>query len=133
MLRLITVILVLSVSVVTSHAQQQHLSTREKLVETGGAFLKTCSVVEKPTKTLSSTELLDANYCAAYIAGFVDALQVTAELYQEAVACFPEGEIDLRQATKMVLAYIREKPERRERTTAVLVGAALARAYPCRK
>ncbi|MCI0628230.1 MAG: hypothetical protein L0387_42360 [Acidobacteria bacterium] len=116
------------------HAQQRHSSQREKLMETGGAFLKTCSVVvEKPTKALSSSELLDANYCAAYIAGFVDALQVTAELYQEPLVCPPDDDLDIREATMVVLAYIRERPERRERTTAVLVGAALSRAFPCRQ
>lgn len=123
---------ILTLSVVSMHAQQAPPPSREKLAETGGAFLKTCAVVEKPTKALSSSELLDANYCAAYLTGFVDALQVTAELYQEPVACFPEAGVDVRDATKVVLAYIREKPERRERTTAVLVGAALARAFPCR-
>ena len=90
-------------------------------------------MVEKTTKGLTASELLDANYCAAYMTGFVDALQVTAELYQEPLACFPEAGSDVREATKIVLAYIREKPERRERTTAVLVGAALARAFPCQK
>jgi len=114
-----------------AHAQQR--ADPEKLAGTGAAFMKTCAVVEKPTKALSNSELLDANYCAAYVTGFVDALQVTAELYREPVACFPDDGIDVREATKIVLAYIREKPERRERTTAVLVGAALARAFPCRK
>lgn len=108
-------------------------ASREKLAETGGDFLKTCAIVEKPTKRLSSSELLDANYCAAYMTGFVDALQVAAELYQEPLACFPEAAIDVRETTKLVLAYIRERPERSRRTTAVLVGAALARAFPCRK
>ena len=129
MLRLLAVILVLSIA--SSPAQQQQPHPREKLAETGGAFLKTCSVIVKPTKTLSSSELLDANYCAAYVTGFVDALQVTAELYQEPLVCPPDGDLDIREATQIVLAYIREKPERRERTTAVLVGAALARAFPC--
>ena len=103
----------------------------DKLADTGARFLKTCAVLEKPTKDLSRTELLDANYCAAYLSGYLDALEFAAAAYKADLFCPPQEGLDARQAVTIVLNHVRKTPASASKRMAIVAALAMRDAFPC--
>ena len=104
---------------------------RDKLADTGASFLKTCAVVEKPTKDLPRSELLDANYCAAYMSGYLDALEFAAAAYDADLFCPPPEGLEARQAVKIVLSHVRKTPASANKSITVVIALAMKDAFPC--
>ena len=90
-------------------------------------------MLEKPTERLSGSELLDANYCAAYMSGYLDALEFAAAAYKADLFCPPAEGLDARQAVKIVLSHVRKTPSSANKSIAVVATLAMRDAFPCER
>jgi Rap1a immunity proteins len=132
-MRSLWLILVLSACGVAS-AQ----TTKEYAYESGNAFLRVCSSVEKEQRTPTINQ--DDTGCILYIAGFVQGVEIgnTATMLQLKPTpvplpfCRPEG-VETGQLVKIVLKYIRENPEDAHHDTMMIALWAFQKAFPCSK
>lgn len=70
----------------------------------------------------------DVKSCAIYLDGFAAALSTIPS--DRRAACVPEGVNGL-QMRDVVLKYLRNTPEARQKPAADLIAAAFAKAWPC--
>jgi Ssp1 endopeptidase immunity protein Rap1a len=70
---------------------------------------------------------LEANFCAGYVLGAADALQITGR------TCRSASDAATVQTLEIVKRYIREHPEEWDKHGAWLVETPLAKAFPCHK
>jgi len=112
----------------------------EQLYESGNAFLRSCSVVEKAPIHPTDSELFNDLQCIGYLNGLVDgvALEASYESNDGKTAafqpffCVTEG-VETGQLVRIVLKYIRDNPDKAHLRTVWLAGAALRKAFPCSK
>lgn len=69
--------------------------------------------------------------CLAYLEGFIGAHDMMVALGSRPVVCPPQG-VNLGQAMRVVVKYMRDHPERMHMAFVTLVGPALFNAFPCR-
>lgn len=106
--------------------------------ESGNAFLRDCSVVEK--EEWANAEITRAIGCDMYVRG-VTAGAAYEEGWVEGHSkhpvissyCLPEAKVEVFQLVRIVLKYIRDNPAKAHELTVGLVMAALREAFPCTK
>jgi hypothetical protein len=103
--------------------------------DSGNAFLRICSTVEKEQRTVAETQ--HALECMFYIAGFVQGVEIgnTATKVQKQIQapmpfCRPDN-VENAQLVKIVLKYIRENPEDAHQPTMMVAMWAFQNAFPC--
>lgn len=112
------------------------LVAEEVLEESGNAFLRQCSVVERD-HDLTSADKSNQMVCAAYVSGFVEGASAAITFSQSkgestsSLYC-TDSNTETRRLVRVVLKYIRSHPETAELRTFVLVTRAFQEAYPCR-
>lgn len=123
------------VSVLFAISLSVHAQTSELPDESGNAFLRACSAIEKAEHT--DLESLHVVSCLSYVKGFMDGVFWEAEFVKANTKqemrkpfCRPAG-VENAQLVKVLLKYIRDNPEEAHQPTAVLIISALAKAYPC--
>jgi len=112
------------------------LMAEEVLEESGNAFLRQCSVVEKDYD-LTSADKSNQMACAAYVSGFVEGVSaaITFSRSKGESPSSPyctDSDMEAGQLVRVVLKYIRSHPETAQLRTFVLVTRAFQAAYPCR-
>lgn len=110
--------------------------TSELPDQSGNAFVRVCSAIEKDEHT--DLETLHVLSCMSYVSGFVQGVFWEAEFVRintnkemRKPFCRPK-DVENAQLVKVVLKYIRDNPEEANEPTAVLIISALAKAYPCK-
>lgn len=101
----------------------------------GNKLLKSCTAglrVINKDKGLSSTELVDATYCAGLVQGITDTNRINRMSGSSPLFCIPGDVIDKGQATRIVVNYLRAHPEKMKMHESNLVIDALMEAFPCR-
>jgi len=98
--------------------------------ETGNEFYAECS--DPSTR--------DSSYCVGYVYGAAEGWSEAMRLIHEAdphviqtgllALCTPDG-VTLRQALDIVVAYLRDHPEKRDWNMALLAQIATSEAWPC--
>jgi hypothetical protein len=112
------------------------LMAEEVLEESGNAFLRQCSVVEKD-HDLTSADKSNQMVCAAYVSGFVEGASAAITFSRSkgespsSLYC-TDSDMEAGQLVRVVLKYIRSRPETAHLRTFVLVTRAFQAAYPCR-
>jgi len=109
--------------------------TKEFVDDSGNAFLRLCSAIDKEDKT--STEWAHVMACTGFVTGFTRGVEF-GSLYVEDKAhkkvphlfCTP-SEIENGQIIRIVLKYIRDNPAEAHLPTGALVVDALQKAFPC--
>ena len=91
----------------------------------GNALYKECTA-DKSSDTYFQQQV----FCAAYIAGIIDATDGVDRGVGSFKFCMPL-EADLRQARDVVVAWLKVHPENRHFGASDLVAAALQEAWPC--
>lgn len=111
-------------------------SAGEALQESGNAFVRRCSVVEKE-RDLTAVDQAYQMTCSAYVSGFVQGAVFAADFVRSRadrkgppVYCQIEG-VEAGQLVKIVLKYIREHPETAHLPAGILAGRAFQKAFPC--
>lgn len=109
----------------------------ELLDESGNAYLRLCSVVEKNIENTKQSEVGDEMACLFYTHGFASGVEfgrsfASAKAGQKISApfCAPD-DIERGQMVRIVLKYIRNNPAQANQVTSFLIVLALAQAYPC--
>jgi hypothetical protein len=74
----------------------------------------------------SQTNVVAKTMCLGYVAGTFDTLDAMG------MTCRP-NEVTMGQAQDMITNYLRDHPETRHLNGADLVGAVLAKTFPCKK
>jgi hypothetical protein len=112
------------------------LMAEELLEESGDAFLRQCSVVEKD-HDLTSADKSNQMVCAAYVSGFVEGASAAITFSRSkgespsSLYC-TDSDMEAGQLVRVVVKYIRSHPETAHLRTFVLVTRAFQAAYPCR-
>ncbi len=112
------------------------LMAEEVLEESGNAFLRQCSVVEKE-HDLTSADKANQMVCAAYVSGFVEGASAAITFSRSkgespsSLYC-ADSQAEAGRLVKAVLRYIRSHPDTAHLRTFVLVTRAFQSAYPCR-
>ena len=112
------------------------LMAEEVLEESGDAFLRQCSVVEKD-HDLTSADKSNQMVCAAYVSGFVEGASAAITFSRSkgespsSLYC-TDSNMEAGRLVRVVLKYIRSHPETAQLRTFVLVTRAFQAAYPCR-
>ena len=103
--------------------------------DSGNAFLRLCSTVEKEQRTNIETQ--HALGCIFYIAGFVQGVEVgntTTKVQMKQTTempfCRPD-KVENAQLVRVVLKYIRENPEDAHQDTMLVAMWAFQKAFPC--
>jgi hypothetical protein len=106
--------------------------------ESGNAFLRDCSVVEKVERT--NAEETRAVGCVMYIRGALAGAAYEEGrmegLYKHPVTsshCFPEAGVEADQLVRIILKYVRDNPAKAHELTIGQVMSALCEAFPCPK
>ena len=112
------------------------LMAEEVLEQSGNAFLRQCSVVEKDYD-FTSADKSNQMVCAAYVSGFVEGASAAITFSRSkgespsSLYC-TDSDMEAGQLVRVVLSYIRSHPETAHLRTFVLVTRAFQAAYPCR-
>jgi hypothetical protein len=92
-------------------------------MRTGNDMLRTCT----------STSGVDAVTCLSFIQGVVDTSMIGPSMYgQEIYFCVPSGST-IGQYNDVIIAYLRNHPERRHYASASLIIEAMRQAFPCNR
>ena len=104
----------------------------------GKKLLKQCETIVayregKNISKLSTTDTEEAIYCLGYIQGTID----TNNFYQTSIGdnamfCTPDGKLKGLDAAKVVINYLRERPESLHEKESFLVQSALSDKFPCK-
>ncbi len=107
-------------------------------IKTGNGFLKLCSSIDRiGTGEISDSDFADLGVCTGYILGFGAGLRLANALTEvqgaaikKVLYCVPD-EVTVGQQIRVVLKYIRERPEKAHFPTSALAAVALKQAFPC--
>lgn len=110
--------------------------TTEHPFDSGNAFSRVCSMVEKTD--LTPTEKERGVGCLLYIAGFVQGAEISITAARDQTKqptlpmpfCRPDG-VETGQLIRIVLKYIRENPEDAHQSTMLVALWAFQKAFPC--
>jgi Rap1a immunity proteins len=110
----------------------------EDFTDSGNAFLRQCSVVEKTSERITLNEAAESTACATYIGGLEDGIileQYVAETQLHTKVPMPYCTLDAglenQQVVRIVLKYIRENPATAHISTRMLFLIAMEKAFPC--
>lgn len=101
----------------------------------GADLLKRCTAAEKSLQgeKLSSEELLDSTWCAAYISGLLDGFSVSDfRVGEEKMVCPPEAGLTRSEALTIITRRLREYPDDHAMNGRRSALLALAKAMPCK-
>ena len=114
-------------------------SQPELISQSGNAFLRTCSVIEKQDSEQTGLDQIMEMVCVTYIRGLAEGIYVeqnfAGSTLQRSVGvpfCLPDGGIEGGQMAKIVLKYIRDNPATAHQSTMLSAVSALSKAFPCR-
>ena len=105
--------------------------------ESGNAFLRMCSVIDKDDAGKTGREKMQEVACVGYINGVGDGVEASitfAQVQNSSVRkpyCLP-SDAENGQLVRIVLKYVKGHPELAHMPTAGLVMLALQEAFPCR-
>lgn len=108
----------------------------EPLEQSGVAFLRICSVVERD-HDLTMADKANKMECGAYISGFVEGASAAITFSRtkgespSSLYC-TESDVEAGQLVRVVLKYIRANSQTAQLRTYVLVTRAFQAAFPCR-
>jgi Rap1a immunity proteins len=110
----------------------------EDFTDSGNAFLRQCSVVEKTSERITPNEAAEITSCATYVGGLEDGIvleQYVAETQLHTKVpmpyCIPDAGVENQQVVRVVLKFIRENPAMAHISTRMLFLVAMERAFPC--
>jgi len=102
----------------------------------GNKLLKQCKAAvdfSERSQTMSDSEIIDAALCS----GFMQGITQTNLVYQygpsKPLFCLPEDGIANLQASRIVLKWLQEHPERLHEGETLLAITAFKQAFPCKK
>ena len=113
-------------------------TTTAAAVNTGGELLRYCEQAERVFSTnpnVSSGANVDqANQCLAFIQGVLGGVRMADVLsnVKYTLLCTPSG-VRNEQFIRVVLSWLRQKPEALHEDAGALVALALIAAFPCGK
>ena len=124
------------------HAQTQPMD----ISASGNNFLEICSSVDVPVVKATATDVRNMGLCQGYMDGLRDGVGVSIAILQhdnpslgslkgsveDFGICFPEG-VNLMQAIRVVLKYIRDHPGQAHLPSATLIVMAELDAFHCAK
>jgi len=122
------IVLVLSLSLFAGGAGETVDGTG---MRTGMRLLDYCRESQRPAARTEGRPLesIKAAFCLGYISGFSEAEALIASANTD-FYCAPDG-VTHGQEVLIVLKYLEDNPERLDFPRSILVGAALAEAFPC--
>jgi hypothetical protein len=134
MKRLLTYLLLLVATATFGQDSQPDL-----ISQSGNAFLRTCSVIDKQTSEQTALDQIMDMVCVTYIRGFAEGVYVQQNFAEHTLHhsvdvpfCLPDDGIEGGQMAKIVLKYIRDNPATAHQPTMLLAASALSHAFPCR-
>lgn len=81
---------------------------------------------------ISIEESIASTWCVGYVSGMLDGVRIAPQLNKgPPLVCSPEGGITNEQAVRVVVKYLRAKPEILHESARIHVLIALAKAFPC--
>ena len=99
----------------------------------GKSLLARCEQAERLLNEQKIDDPVNAGFCLGYIGAIRSALQVlNIELDPRQRVCLPKEGVEVGQAIRVAIRFLRENPQRLSENEASLVIAALRNAYPCR-
>ena len=133
-LLIITLTALIVVAVMQSSGQEN-----ERFYNSGNAFARACSPVNKQTAEMSATEISEGVKCAVYVKGLFDGIQAertrvqVTEPGRTTKAFFCEEsftETENGQVVRILLKYIKENPEKAHQPVSALFMFAMREAFP---
>ena len=111
--------------------------TKDFPENSGNAFLRLCSVVDKDVAQLTADQAINLTSCLSYVRGFSDG-EIMEWTYVQNVTkrdapqpfCVPV-DAENSQLIRIVLKYIRDNPEEAHNITVVSILGAFVKAFPC--
>jgi len=100
----------------------------------GNRLLKKCNAglkVLDHVKNLSNLDYMDSAFCAGLVQGITDCNRIYRLSNAVPFFCLPEKTIDKDKATRSVVKYLRENPEKLHLHESNLIIDALNDAFPC--
>ena len=98
------------------------------IFNTGNDLLMACDA----TSETDTNSALKNVLCMGYIAGMIDAIQITFGQYPEIRSfCLPTNGMSINQQVMVVTKYLRENPNQLHETARSSVFIALAKDFPC--
>jgi len=117
----------------------QSLSADNEFFESGTAFLKSCSAVDRvPGKEQNSVDVATARACQSYVLGIADGVDLQHMWSKshgdqtKAAFCVQFEHLPTAQLVDAVLQYLRDNPDRRRFRAAIGVEEALHNKFPCK-
>jgi hypothetical protein len=109
----------------------------ETLMDSGNAFVRLCSSIEKAEadKEMTGFEQLQTMGCAAYVEGLTDGMKFESSLVEDGRIkaptpyCLIEG-VTAGQKVRITLKYVRDNPAKAHLPTRVLFFDAMGQAFP---
>lgn len=99
----------------------------------GKSLMARCEQAERLLNEQKIDDPVNAGFCLGYIGAIRSALQVlNSELDPRQRVCLPKEGVEVGQAIRIAIRFLRENPQRLSENEASLVIAALRNAYPCR-
>ena len=99
----------------------------------GQTLLKRCAQAERLLNEQRIEDPVNAGFCLGYVGALAGALKVlNEELAPRHRACLPATGIEVGQAIRIALRFLRDNPKRQGESEAKLVIEALRAAYPCK-
>jgi hypothetical protein len=117
------------------------VSSQELDYMDGNRLLRQCAAgISDNGGHLSADQYSDFAFCNGYIAGTMDANNVFDNSIRVArnssktvpVYCLPKSGIELQQAVRITVKYLREHPEKLHFAGDILVWMSLQQAFPCK-
>ncbi|MBI3297398.1 MAG: hypothetical protein HYZ75_04500 [Elusimicrobia bacterium] len=102
----------------------------------GNALLRNCTsaVRELDKEVLKTQEGLDAVHCIGYLNGFTDSHSVDSIAKpQKPLYCLPVDGLETGQVARIVVKYLKGRPEILHQSARILTALALTHAFPCEK
>ena len=98
----------------------------------GKSLLARCEQAERLLYEQKIDDPVNAGFCLGYIGAVRSALQIlNSELAPGKRACLPREGVDVGQAIRVAIRFLRDHPQRLPENEAALVIEALRAAYPC--
>jgi Rap1a immunity proteins len=104
--------------------------------DSGNAFIRLCSAVDKPFKELTELEQGHAVACLGYVSGLADGIWLELDLLrtdgspQHGPYC-ESGGVEQGQRVRVLMKYIQDNPAKAHLRTSALFGLAMKKAFPC--
>jgi hypothetical protein len=126
-----------SLSVLLLFCSNVNSQPTDDLAQSGNAFVRVCSVIDKDPKEHNALEVAQDVACVKYVEGLVQGVYEEIS-YSHAVTdkeppkpfCLP-GDVEDAQTVRIVLKYVHDHPDKAHMATSTLILLALAWSFPC--